>query len=1056
MQIKFLIASLLLCLSISIYGQTSNFKVMYYNILNYPNNGNSNSDGNNTAREGYFSTIAEEVDADFILVQELGTDQGADDLVTALNNNTSGKTFDRAPLFDSNAEGMLFYNTAVANFISQDFINTTNSAAAPNGNVQFSPRKSTYFQIEIFDPATPSQVDTLHFINVHLKASSSNGSSSTLPDRERRVLGMLDVIDYVNLNLNANDNLIIGGDFNFYGSLDSDFFNSTYDEPAYGLLTRPFTNGNQFNDAIGGWIRDENTPAFLCKYSQSTRFSASYGNGGAAGGLNDRFDLILFNDALRDNYHRTKYVENSYTNIGNPKVYDGNATDITGPIQDEIQKMSDHYPVLIELEYNGSASCFFGYSNVENTNCNLQDYTFEVHFSAFNDNGSYEIVDITNGNTVLATGTSSPISVSLPNNTSTTPFNIIIRDVAQPSCSSPAMTVYPQDCSGDCTLNITAINPICQTGSNYDLEICFNYQNPLSANVEITVDGTNLGVFPYPATSGDCITIPASTLGLVGNGTPNLEVQLKDAASSNNITEPFISELHYESTGVDINEFVEITGQAGTFLGDYVIVAYNGTGSSLATQLYEIWPLYGTIPNQNGSCGSISIPFGESILQNGLDGLALCKNDDVHTLVELISYEGSFTATFGPAAGIMSTDIGVNESTSTPTNFSLQKTDTGWTGPLANTAGQLNAGLTTCGANSSLECMTTAFYNEPDCTQCFIDIAQVTTTCQGTDFDLDICINYQNPVSSNLNVIVNGTNYGPLPYPSTSGDCISLSAATLGIVGDGSSPLEIDVEDAGGGSLSGEPFISELHYDNASTDEGEFFEITAPAGTDLSDYEVYAYDTDGLVDDSDVLAGVVMDQGSGCGTIEFTKDAIGSNYFENETNGIALVKISTGALIEFISHEGVILAGDGPANGLSSMDIGVQETSGTAIGFSLQLTDAGWTGPTTESPGSLNTGLTSCGAVSTCGDTFMGTLPACDNCQSIRTISSQGVSIPDGLYQASNSIISQATVVSGGNVTFDAGVEINLNAGFCVEPNAVFEAIIGGCNPLQNETIESN
>ena len=40
--------------------------------------------------------------------------------------------------------------------------------------------------------------------------------------------------------------------------------------------------------------------------------------------------------------------------------------------------------------------------------------------------------------------------------------------------------------------------------------------------------------------------------------------------------------------------------------------------------------------------------------------------DDGGTVVMFISYEGSFTATDGPASGLTSTDIGVNEPTDSP------------------------------------------------------------------------------------------------------------------------------------------------------------------------------------------------------------------------------------------------------------------------------------------------------------------------------------------------------------------------------------------------------
>ena len=63
-------------------------------------------------------------------------------------------------------------------------------------------------------------------------------------------------------------------------------------------------------------------------------------------------------------------------------------------------------------------------------------------------------------------------------------------------------------------------------------------------------------------------------------------------------------------------------------------------------------------------------------MQNGSpDGLALV--DSANEVVEFISYEGTFTAGNGPAAGMMSTNVGVFEPNFTPLGFSLQLAGTG-------------------------------------------------------------------------------------------------------------------------------------------------------------------------------------------------------------------------------------------------------------------------------------------------------------------------------------------------------------------------------------------
>ncbi len=60
-------------------------------------------------------------------------------------------------------------------------------------------------------------------------------------------------------------------------------------------------------------------------------------------------------------------------------------------------------------------------------------------------------------------------------------------------------------------------------------------------------------------------------------------------------------------------------------------------------------------------------------------------------------------------------------------------------------------------------------------------------------------------------------------------------------------------------------------------------------------------------------------------------------------DGIALVDASDNVL-EFISYEGSLTAINGPAVGLTSVDIGVSESSSAAVGTSLQRTGSGCEG----------------------------------------------------------------------------------------------------------------
>ena len=70
-------------------------------------------------------------------------------------------------------------------------------------------------------------------------------------------------------------------------------------------------------------------------------------------------------------------------------------------------------------------------------------------------------------------------------------------------------------------------------------------------------------------------------------------------------------------------------------------------------------------------------------------------------VIEFLSYEGSFTATNGPAKGMTSTDIGVSERDSPPAGKSLQRAGSGkaaightWQAPAAATPGKPNVDQT--------------------------------------------------------------------------------------------------------------------------------------------------------------------------------------------------------------------------------------------------------------------------------------------------------------------------------------------------------------------------
>ena len=159
----------------------------------------------------------------------------------------------------------------------------------------------------------------------------------------------------------------------------------------------------------------------------------------------------------------------------------------------------------------------------------------------------------------------------------------------------------------------------------------------------------------------------------------------------------FINEFHYDNDGADEGEFVEVAVPDGTDVADLVLTFYNGNGGT------SYGSAAGETFTEGETAGGVTLyTVFPSSLQNGSpDGIALSESG---TLLQFLSYEGTFTASGGPADGVESTDVGVEEEGSTPAGQSLQLTGDGaaaedfsWTGPAAESPGQVNAGQTFSG-----------------------------------------------------------------------------------------------------------------------------------------------------------------------------------------------------------------------------------------------------------------------------------------------------------------------------------------------------------------------
>ena len=445
----------------------------------------------------------------------------------------------------------------------------------------------------------------------------------------------------------------------------------------------------------------------------------------------------------------------------------------------------------------------------------------------------------------------------------------------------------------------------------------------------------------------------------------------------------FINEFHYDNNGTDTGEFIEIVTLAGTDLTGWTIVLYNGTGGvTYDTDLLSI-----ATRTTVGGRDFYVINYPSNGIQNGSpDAIALV--DASGNVVQFLSYEGPLTATNGPAAGLTSTDIGVSENGTDPAGLSLQLTGNGTTygdfvwaaAPATATAGTANSGQS-FGAPAQPGTLSIADAAIVEGNSGSTDLVFTVTRSGGSD----------GAVSASFLTIFGNADAFDLasPFTGTVSFADGQTTATITIAIAGDTVIEPDetfqillLDPVGGVSIADSTatgtilnddappptvvFINELHYDNIGGDVGEFVEVAGTAGTDLTGWSLVLYNGNGGAPYATInLSGTIDNEGAGFGALSFATLGIQNGA----PDGVALID-AAGNVVEFLSYEGSFVAVGGPANGLTSTDIGVSEAGAEVAGLSLQRTGTGsgpanfiFTAPADDSPGSINTGQTFTGGV---------------------------------------------------------------------------------------------
>ncbi|MGE5749659.1 MAG: DNA/RNA non-specific endonuclease [Gemmatimonas sp.] len=396
-----------------------------------------------------------------------------------------------------------------------------------------------------------------------------------------------------------------------------------------------------------------------------------------------------------------------------------------------------------------------------------------------------------------------------------------------------------------------------------------------------------------------------------------------------------ISELHYDNASTDVGEAVEISGPAGMRVQGWKVIFYNGNGGAA----YDSVTFTGNIPATCGARGVISI--ARAGIQNGdPDGLALI--DSTRAVIEFLSYEGVFTATTGPATGMVSREMGVREAGNEAIGQSLRRNSAGtWFSDAPSTFGACNDD-TTPPADSAVATVTELPATAtlvPNATQ------QMTATAKNASSVTlaGAMIGWTSTNPSVASVDVNG-----LVKALAIGTTNIVAMSTNGMAD--TSAITVNAAPPPSG-LSNVRF-SEIHYDNTGTDADEKIEIEGPAGGDLTGWSVVLYNGDNGQSYNTQTLNVTIP--ATCTTRGVVVLSYPTNGIQNGApDGFALVN-SGGQVVQFLSYEGTMTAANGPAQGLLSTDIGVLENS-APVGRSLQTDSAGvWYGPYPNTFGACN------------------------------------------------------------------------------------------------------
>ena len=254
---------------------------------------------------------------DILVVQEMNSQTGTTQFLDSVMNRYTPGQYATIPFHDGpDTDNELYYRLNRITFLAATYIATAL-------------RDIAHYQVR----ATPSS-EVLHIYSVHLKASTGS-TNEALRLAEATILR-----DSLN-SLPAGSHFLVVGDYNIYKSSEAAF------QKLVGSDVN--NNGRCFDplNLVGTW---NNTASFAPYHTQSSRVRSF--DGGATGGLDDRFDIILTSTSMQ-----SRILTSTYTPYGNDSNHFNDSINrlpnsaVPDSIAIALHNASDHLPVFANFRF---------------------------------------------------------------------------------------------------------------------------------------------------------------------------------------------------------------------------------------------------------------------------------------------------------------------------------------------------------------------------------------------------------------------------------------------------------------------------------------------------------------------------------------------------------------------------------------------------------------------------------------------------------------------------------------------------------------------------------